>query len=452
MKKFLAGTLILLIVAGSFLVRDARAGLDTIFYGLTSLFFVMNFFIIIFGRKWARGLGRFQVRKIRKWMGWVSITGGLILFYPLLLSYFYGHDMYLSLSAPVKYLPLLFCLVFAVAFRGQQEWYNFFIFLQILSGISAGYDIFNYYRLAQVEYILRYADAGTVQRDFVFGLLLFLMFVIFFDLPKRTYWCLFAAAALCTWRTVLLGSRGPIVIVALVVSYSLLVMLKYFGLKSASKRIAGVTVFTVLLSIAMTNLLGSSLDNYLGLFQKRFTHTEDSAIYRLIEINEVWSNHLSLMGAGWGSRGDFWQATTYTFGEGGAFEKSFIHNLYLYLIWKIGLVGLILIIGCFVFGFREWQRVAKQKDKFGFIVFGLLLAWVTWSSVNMIWANASLNLLVSSWIGYLLSRNIYQNENINLSTSRSFPFAQNKVNIYNAVEPRSYFFKADPNIVSLEMN
>lgn len=438
MKKFLTSNLILLIIAGSFMVRDARAGLDNFFYVLTSFFFIFNFLIIFFGKKWTKGLNRFQAIKIRRWVGFASITGGLILLYPILISYYKTHDMYVSVAAPVKFMPLLFYPIFSFAIRGQREWYRFFIFIQILAGISAGLDIYNYYRLSSIEYIIRYADASTVQRDFVFGLLLFLMFVIFFDLPKRTYWCLFLAAILCTWRTILLGSRGPVIVIVAVACYSMFVVFKIFGIKLFSKKIFGVGIIIILLSITTTNIFGTLIDKYFVLFQHRFAHTEGSTMYRITEIEEVWENHLSLIGMGWGSEGNFGHATTYTTGRGsGILIKSGIHNLYLYLVWKLGAVGLLLIVLFFIFCWRQWKKIARKRDKIGFVVFGLLIAWAMWSSVNMIWANPSLNLMVASWLGYFLSRQIWQNENFYLSTSKRPKSALQKGNMYNAVNAES---------------
>lgn len=342
--------------------------------------------------------------RIVKFTGIVwAVTAGVVA-YGMLLSLEGGWDNRTAIALASRNTPLALLPVFAFTLRREREWRVamwFFVGIGVVSALvdlssvdafdtrltrlvsGEFHNVYHHYALiVAVLAVLLLPGSGTVRT----GLLLVLPFLL--------------------WRTMLSLSRGPVVIAALAFLYAVVFSTPPRAgplLKRGFIAVALILLaWTPLQSLTQTRLA----DAYEVAFLNRASYAEWAVSYRLAELRSALA-YGGVMGEGWGASGDFSAALNYTNSAQAVTTKSYVHNLFGFAWWKLGVIGGALVISLVVYTVRNIKLSVDLGDRTGVIVGGILLMWLLHGMFNMDFARTEVNLLVAATISYFVSRSFW---------------------------------------------
>ena len=332
-----------------------------------------------------------------------AVAAGVVA-YGMLLSLGGGWDNRTAIALASRNTPFALLPVFALTLRREREWHvAMWLFVGIgvvsalvdLSSVDAFdtrltrlvsgefHNVYHQYALiVAVLAVLLLPSSGAVRT----GLLLVLPFLL--------------------WRTMLSLSRGPVVIAALAFLYAVVFSTQPRAGPLVKRGFIAVAVillaWTPLQSLTRTRLA----DAYEVAFLARASYTDWAVSYRVAELRSALA-YGGVMGEGWGASGDFSAALNYTNSAQAITTKSYVHNLFGFAWWKLGVVGGALVLSLIVYTVRSIKLSVDLGDRTGIIVGGVLVMWLLHGMFNMDFARSEVNLLVTAAIAYFVSRSFW---------------------------------------------
>lgn len=330
---------------------------------------------------------------------WVGLVV-LILFYGLALSW--DQNVAEGAAFAVRWLPLALVPAFAFFVREERQWRDLLVWTVVVGTIGSLEDLHAWIIGGAAVVRLWSFDFYDVSYVFAFGAAVFLL--VMHRLPVWQIVVVLCCVPVLGLRTLLAISRIDLLLLGLAFAYALVASVLVLG-KHKGQVLIGLGLAVVLcLGILVTvPQVTSLIPGYLATYQTRFGYLDTSIQYRVVEV-QIALGLASPLGSGWGTNGNFnaVQAFTSASSLGATPVKNYIHNLFGYLVWKLGALGvacIVLALGWLVS--RTWS-VVRHKDAFGLTFVGLIWFWMLFAMVDLSWASIALNGWLALWVGYLV--------------------------------------------------
>ena len=360
-------------------------------------------YIGLVGGSHARSAAQTMPRIVKFTITVWAVAAGVVA-YGMLLSLEGGWDNRTAIALASRNTPFALLPVFALTLRREREWHVamwFFVGIGVVSALvdlssvdafdtrltrlvsGEFHNVYHQYALiVAVLAVLLLPSSGAVRT----GLLLVFPFLL--------------------WRTMLSLSRGPVVIAALAFLYAVVFSTQPRAGPLVKRGFIAVAVillaWTPLQSLTQTRLA----DAYEVAFLTRASYTDWAVSYRVAELRSALA-YGGVMGEGWGASGDFSAALNYTNSAQAITTKSYVHNLFGFAWWKLGVVGGALVLSLIVYTVRSIKLSVDLGDRTGIIIGGVLVMWLLHGMFNMDFARSEVNLLVTGAIAYFASRSFW---------------------------------------------
>ena len=326
-------------------------------------------YIGLVGGSHARSAAQTMPRIVKFTITVWAVAAGVVA-YGMLLSLEGGWDNRTAIALASRNTPFALLPVFALTLRREREWHVamwFFVGIGVVSALvdlssvdafdtrltrlvsGEFHNVYHQYALiVAVLAVLLLPSSGAVRT----GLLLVLPFLL--------------------WRTMLSLSRGPVVIAALAFLYAVVFSTQPRAGPLVKRGFIAVAVillaWTPLQSLTQTRLA----DAYEVAFLTRASYTDWAVSYRVAELRSALA-YGGVMGEGWGASGDFSAALNYTNSAQAITTKSYVHNLFGFAWWKLGVVGGALVLSLIVYTVRSIKLSVDLGDRTGIIIGGVLV-------------------------------------------------------------------------------
>lgn len=330
---------------------------------------------------------------------WIALVG-LLLLYGLALSW--DDNLAQGAAFAVRWLPVALVPAFAFFVRGEKQWRDLIVWTVVVGTVGSLEDLYTWVQQGAAVVRLWSFDFYDVSYVFAFGAAVFLL--VMHKLRPWQIVVVLACLPVLGLRTLLAISRIDLLLLGLAFAYGLVASVVVLG-KHKGQVLVGLGLAVVLcLGLLLTvPQVASLIPGYLATYQTRFGQLDMSIQYRIVEV-QIALGLSTPLGAGWGANGNFSavQAFTSASSAGATPVKSYIHNLFGYLIWKLGAIG----VACIVLGLgwlaRKTWTVIRDKDPLGLTFVGLGWFWILFAMVDLSWASIALNGWLALWVGYLV--------------------------------------------------
>lgn len=383
------------------LVKNIDSPYQRIYQYLVILVFGLSFFLLFIIKKFSTvELDSNNIFKIQKATFTIWNISILIILYGITVSAYYNYDLRSSLLYPLRILPLALFPVFRYAFPRERDWLNLLFCMVIVGTLSAIIDIasfsimpIGYSRLMSMEYM---------SIDYFYALLIAILLLAFYTLNFTARLLLIGCLPPLLYRNFLAVSRGQILILFVLFLYIAYVYMRFTKAKKVVMMvtfgIAGLVIwgsYSILIQDETVRL-------YMKQYEYRLEFRDQPFEMRMDELTSS-IKYGGLAGSGWGAVGNFSHVgRTIPY-------RDYTHNFVGFLIWKLGLIiggGMVIIFLRFIYSNSKLNLLLN--DRLGFVITGLLVAWVMHCSVNMYFLNTQLNIFLAAWIGYFYKRSFYE--------------------------------------------
>lgn len=330
---------------------------------------------------------------------WVPTV--LVAAYGMFLSVQGGWNTELGMALAVRYTPILLLPAFVYTLRFERQWRLGVYFFVGLGVASALVDLSTLDLLDTHLTRLVSGDFFGVYHEYALVLTLLILVIGVTDGWLRA--ALIVGLPPLLWRTLLSLSRGPMFLAAVACVYGFAVATR-FQLGKLVKRLAVVGVMTAVLWVPVRDVTSTRVaDAYEVAFLNRTRFLGWAVDYRLSELRSA-LHYGGLTGEGWGSSEDFSRALNFTTSSEAVATKSYVHNLFGFFWWKLGVLGGALVGFLLYYLVREIRESARRGDRTGLVIGGNMALWFMHAMVNMNFARPELNLMVCASLAYFVAR------------------------------------------------
>lgn len=342
---------------------------------------------------------------IIKQYGRVWVFALLTLGYTLLLAFVYNYSLYDWVTDFWGFIPLLLSFSFACHFRERRQWLQIFTLLILLGVASSVRDLVVYSSSSEVVMSGRLVSLQMANVDFFVAANICIGFLIFYENKTLFRLSLFSLPILL-FRTALTGNRSMVILLSLGVLIMLVRRLvarkeQRSGAPRKSRNL-GVSLAALIL-VATTVLLmgGNALQRAVDVYSTRFELMDTGVYFRLIEANVVWNEFRAHpLGAGFGSSAYF--PGTQVFTADAMPDKSWVHNLFLYCMWKLGIFGIIVFVLLTVRLAKVFKWTWKRDDGLPFLACLLVIQYAAYAMVETYYRRHDYNMIIGLVCGFLI--------------------------------------------------
>jgi len=367
----------------------------------TGLFMFYTFIVLMSKQTaYSRPIVRHYVR--------VLLISLLILTYTAFLALFHSYSFYDWLTDFWSFAPLLLAFNFACFVSTRAQWLRIFSLIILLGDAASLRDF------AMQSGLSRMASGQMANVDFFVAAFLCIGFLIFYE-NGRLFMLSAFSLPLLLLRTVLSGNRSMVVLLGLAVLGMLLK--KAFGPGRSGDRRKVIhfwasAVVLMLVFAGFTVMGGAALQHAYAFLGTRFESTQSGLNFRGIEAAVVWSQFTQHpLGTGFGSSAYFPGLKHFTANSQN--YKSYVHNLPLYCLWKLGVLGILLLVVLARSLVKMLMWTWRCRDPLPFIAYTVVFQYVGYSMVETYFRRHDYNLIVGIVLGFL----IYAQRSASLETA-----------------------------------
>jgi hypothetical protein len=288
-----------------------------------------------------------------------------------------------------RFLPLFLCFPMALLVKDEKSWSYIFIMLIILGCIASLRDFYLWQggRLASVEFD---------NIDYFVALIICLSLLMLEEGKIR--WLLLVPIPLLMLRVLFSLNRSMIIFLIICLLLNAGRILYHKGIL---KNLNWLMVLIVGILIGM-NLMYSYGSSLLYVWEVRFNAVDVGTEFRAAEAQEIWNIvKKNPWGSGFGSEADFFAAHR-LMPMAALTIKGYVHNAFLFLVWKLGPVGLLLfLIICWKL-FKLLRTSFFEKNHYVWVCALILFILFLYSFVETYYRRHDTNTLIAIIIGYLI--------------------------------------------------
>jgi hypothetical protein len=362
----------------------AGFGIEKVYYVLAASAFIYYYLIV------AMAESSLYNRKIIIQSINVAFFFLIIIGYGLLLTTVHHYSLLPSVKNDLsRFLPLFLCFPMALLVKDEKSWSYIFIMLIILGCIASLRDFYLWQggRLASEEF---------ANIDYFVALIICLSLLM---LGKgRIRWLYLVPIPLLMLRMLFSFNRSMIILLIICLVLNAGRMLYHKGI---FRNLSWLMVLIVGILIGV-NLMYSYGFSLLYIWEARFNAFDVGTEFRAAEAETVWNivkKHP--WGTGFGSEGDFFAAHRLE-PLAGLSAKGYVHNSFLFLVWKLGPVGFLLfLIICWKL-FKLLLTAFFEKNHYVWVCALILFILFLYSFVETYYRRHDTNTLIAIIIGYLI--------------------------------------------------
>ncbi len=337
--------------------------------------------------------------------GRVLVLVFVTLGYTFLLACVYNYHLYDWVTDFWGFIPLLLSFSFASLFTERKQWLQIFSLLILLGVASSMRDLVVYGSSSEVVITNRLVSLQMANVDFFVAANICIGFLIFYE-NRVLFRLSLVSLPVLLYRTFLTGNRSMVILLSLGVLTMLAKRLfvrkdPRSGAARKSHRLG--LSFAALIFAASTVLVmgGDALQRSVDVYSTRFELMDTGAYFRLIEANVVWNEFREHpLGAGFGSSAYF--PGTEMFTAEAMPYKTWVHNLFLYCMWKLGVFGIIVFVLLTVRLAKVFKWTWKKDDALPFIACLLVIQYVAYAMVETYYRRHDYNMIIGLVCGFLI--------------------------------------------------
>jgi hypothetical protein len=339
----------------------------------------------------------------------VLLIALLVITYTGFLALFRGYNFYDWLTDFWSFIPLFLSFNFACFFSTRAQWLQVFSWIIVLGDAASLRDFIMYSGFG------RMASEKMANVDFFVAAFLCIGFLIFVE-NRRLFLLSAVSLPLLLLRTVLTGNRSMVVLLFLAVFGMLLK--RVFGPARRRGKRQLLQFWASLLALLLVcagswALGGTELKHSYAILSNRFESTQSGLNFRGIEAAIVWTQFKEHpLGAGFGSSAFFPGLKHFT--ADAQQYKSYVHNLPLYSLWKLGVFGILLLLVLARSLVKMFLWTWRCRDPLPFIAYTVIFQYVGYSMMETYFRRHDYNLIVGIVLGFL----IYAQRSASLETAR----------------------------------
>jgi len=351
------------------------------------------FFAIIFVfLMWIYCIFSFTIRKKYVNLLFVKMLAGLfvaiaLISYGSLISVFYGHNIKNSYQDFYRFFGIFIAFPIATCAKSKQ---NYFLILIITLGIAAS--IRDILTLKDSSETIRLASLEFANIDYFLALILSIGIIF---LTNKIWTRILAIICLypLIFRTFFSINRSAIIIMF---TCLVLFLLKAISIKSIKKELIIIIMITI--GFLLITISSEFLEDYLKLWQVKMERLDIGYKLRLAEAKEVINIFFKRpFGDGIGSKAFFTEFST--FGPKSTIPyKGYVHNLFLFLIWKFGIIG-IFLCGIIILKILHMLKIAWKAEPEVWLVSIGIIALFLYSFFETYFMRHDFNILLGILLG-----------------------------------------------------
>lgn len=390
-----------LITAG--LIRSAGSDLRFFADALVAGAALMMVGIPLIGASVEHGTNRLHGRLLVMWVRTLLVTT-LLYCYGFAVQSWNSGDMVTGLKIAFRLLPFALFPLYVYAFASLRSWRRLLVLMVVVSVAVAILDLVTGAFPSTHGGIERLMSLRFHNELYYYGTCAALLMLVIGRFSPRQRAMLLAAIPVLLLRTAMAISRGETIGLLFVCIYAMVIVFLRQGKREQRKSLRTVVVLGAVLAVGM--IIGASKTNDLGryvvILQQRAHVVDRSIEYRKVESLEA-LQYGGLAGAGWGTREVFEAPLRYTNSSKTFGKKSYVHNLFAFAVFKLGLLGGLVVLSLAVLVWRAWWAAWRIRCWEALVIVGLFLPWFANAMVNLVFMQPGVNAWMSFWIAVMVS-------------------------------------------------
>jgi len=324
-------------------------------------------------------------------------VGLFLVVYGVLLAAYHGHDVRYWYLDVYRFIPILACFPAAAWIRTERQW-KVLLGGVVVLGLAAS--LRDLATMGASGIVIRLAFTELANIDYLVGLVLCLGVMI----CERAR----ALRVLTALAIIPLLARTFFAVNRIALAALAICMLLLYAKAAKMRRVGSAVVISSLLAVSVglgsRYLAGGVIESYWNLWTLRIGRSDVGLLLRGAEANTVFEIvKKKPLGDGFGSVGYF--GVFHALAPKSALtEKAYVHNLFLFMLWKLGIVGVVLCGLLLTALVRLVKWAWDCEDPLVWVVTVSLVSLFVYSLGETLFMRHDFNLLGGILLGYTIYR------------------------------------------------